>query len=516
MRALLMYRDRDFDQQPFPWNALDLTQDLELGKLLQAMAGEDQFLFEVARNALFSGLGNNMDTILYRQDVLKDCVKNQASVRELYNATVETIEGTRKYGLGISSHYPSSMLYSAIDVLEKLLGSFRRLREFADGQASRFQSEAFTALFDLLQKELADEYLITVERHLAQLKFRRGVLLSAELGEYNESAHHVLREAHDKEPHWLRRMFGERTTPYTFYLDERDEAGAQILSQMRYRGISRVAIALAQSADHVLSFFKMLRTELAFYIGSLNLHDRLAAKEEPICFPTPRPANERALSFHGLYDLCLSLQIKHRVVGNDVDRDDNSLVIVTGANQGGKSTFLRSVGLAQLMMQSGMFVAAEHFEFALCSALYTHYKREEDTTMKSGKLDEELTRMSQIVDQILPNSVVLFNESFAATNEREGSEIARQIVTALLEKHIRVFFVTHLYEFANAWFDQKLYGTMFLRAERKQDGIRTFRLLEGQPLDSSHGGDLYRQIFELEQQSPDKSSTLAVRSPRRC
>jgi DNA mismatch repair ATPase MutS len=497
-----MHRDRDFElPQPLPWNAPDLTQDLELHSLLQAMGGEDQFLLDVARNALLSGLRNDVDTILYRQQIVKDCLKNAAMVRDLYNLTVETIEGTRKHGWGISSHYPSSMLYSAIDLLEKLLGSLRNLRDFADEQAKRFESEAFTTLFAMLRTELAEDYLGAVQKHLTELKFRRGVLLSAELGEYNESTNYVLREAHEKEPHWLRRIFGNRTTPYTFYLDERDEAGARILSEMRYRGIGRVAVALAQSADHVLSFFKMLRTELAFYIGCLNLHDRLAAKEEPVCFPTPRPRDERTLSFHGLYDGCLSLYIKDRAVGNAADARGKRLLIVTGANQGGKSTFLRSIGLAQLMMQSGMFVAAESYEAALCPALFTHYKREEDATRKSGKLDEELARMSQIVDHILPNSIVLFNESFAATNEREGSEIARQIVTALLEKRIRVFFVTHLYEFANGWFDRKSDGTMFLRAERKQDGTRTFRLLEGQPLETSFGEDLYRRIFQLDSQS---------------
>ena len=76
--------------------------------------------------------------------------------------------------------------------------------------------------------------------------------------------------------------------------------------------------------------------------------------------------------------------------------------------------------------------------------------------MKSGKLDEEPNRMSDIVDQITPNSMLLFSESFAATNEREGSEIARQIVCALLEKRIKVFFVTHLYEFAHGFYDKKM------------------------------------------------------------
>jgi DNA mismatch repair ATPase MutS len=116
--------------------------------------------------------------------------------------------------------------------------------------------------------------------------------------------------------------------------------------------------------------------------------------------------------------------------------------------------------------------------------------------MKSGKLDEELNRMSDIVDQLTPNSMVLFSESFAATNEREGSEIARQIISALLEKSIKVFFVTHLYEFAHGFYDKKMENAIFLRAERQPDGGRTFKLSEGEPLQTSYGEDLYNKIFQ--------------------
>jgi DNA mismatch repair ATPase MutS len=221
-------------------------------------------------------------------------------------------------------------------------------------------------------------------------------------------------------------------------------------------------VALAQSSDHVLNFFKMLRMELAFYVSCLNLRDRLAAKEEPVCFPAPRSIGERTLSFRGLYDVCLSLHIKDREVGNGVDASGKSLLVVTGTNRGGKSTFLRSIGLAQLMMQSGMFVGAESFEATLCPALFTRYKQEEDATKKSGKFDEELARMSGIVNHVLPNSLVLFNESFSATNEREGSEIARQIVTALVEKRVGVFYVTHLHKFARGFFNRNSDGAMLL------------------------------------------------------
>ncbi len=121
-----------------------------------------------------------------------------------------------------------------------------------------------------------------------------------------------------------------------------------------------------------------------------------------------------------------------------------------------------------------------------------------DQIMKSGKLDEELNRMSDIAGSITPNSMLLFNESFAATNEREGSEIARQIISALVENGVKVFFVTHLYEFARGLFDKKMGNALFLCAERMTDGARTFGLVEGEPLQTGYGGDLYDEVFKSE------------------
>ena len=110
--------------------------------------------------------------------------------------------------------------------------------------------------------------------------------------------------------------------------------------------------------------------------------------------------------------------------------------------------------------------------------------------------------MSDIADSMTSNSMVLFNESFAATNEREGSEIGRQIVCALLEKGSKIFFVTHLYAFAHGFVVEKVEKALFLRAERQADGQRTFKLVEGEPLQTSFGGDLYNMIFGDSQKPP--------------
>ena len=411
--------------------------------------------------------------------------------------------------MGITSRYPSSVLSSAIQMLEMFVELLKKLKRITDEQAVEFESEGFKRFFAMIQQELSEDYFAVVENHLKVLRFRRGVLLSAELGIGNEGTNYILRKAKQNGQNWVRRIFARKSPVYSYKLHPRDEAGARALGDLRDSGINLVAKAAAQSADHIDSFLNALRLELAFYIGCLNLADQLAPMGEPIAFPTAVDTSERRHAFSGLYDICLALTMKQKVVGNDVNADGRELVIITGANQGGKSTFLRSIGLAQLMMQCGMFVPAESFSASVCTGLFTHYKREEDTSMKSGKLDEELSRMSVIVDNIIPNSLILFNESFAATNEREGSEIARQITLALVESGVKVFFVTHLYEFAHSLYQRNLKDATFLRAERQADGRRTFKLVEGEPLQTSFGEDVYKAVFGMAEEKPVGTAVAA-------
>ena len=109
--------------------------------------------------------------------------------------------------------------------------------------------------------------------------------------------------------------------------------------------------------------------------------------------------------------------------------------------------------------------------------------------MTGGRLDEERRRLRAIVERLDVDDVLLLNESFASTNEAEGSELARQVIGALSERGVRVVFVTHLYSFARAWAAEGRDGGLFLRAERLADGERTFRILPGPPLETSYADD---------------------------
>jgi hypothetical protein len=497
VKPRLLYRDRDFDlEQALPRHAAALTQDLALDTVLDAMAGNDPFVLDVARKLVVSAVAGDGDAIRYRQAVLVDAMRAPAVVRELYGITVDALDAKRKHWhFGLSSSSPSSILSSSVELLQLSVEFLRKLRAIADAQRSRFVSEGFAALFAMLEAELSDAYFAEVDEHLRELRFRHGVLISAALGPGNAGTGFVLRRPRGKGDSWWQRMLGKAPPGLTYRLAERDQTGARALGELRDRGVNLVANAVAQSAEHVESFFALLRAELAFYVGCLNLYDRLAAIDSRSCIPQLLAAGSHAYHFTGLYDASLALGTRRPAVGNALAADRASLVMITGANKGGKSTLLRALGLAQLMMQAGMFVAAEAFTADVCTGVFTHFKREEDAAMNSGKLDEELRRMSGLADALAPGALVLFNESFASTNEREGSEIARQVVSALVERRIKVAFVTHLYDFARGMFERGLAGAVYLRAERGTDGDRTFKLTPGDPLQTSFGADLYRNVF---------------------
>ncbi len=483
-------------------HATAVVADLGLGAVLDAMSGGDPFFLGVATAAVLSGL-DDPGAIAYRQDVLRDCMADPGSVRVLYDLAVAALEVQRKVWRPYARS-PESVLRWGVESLGMLMESLRELRRFATDHAGELSSAGFRRFFAVVGEELDDAYLDEVTAHLDRLGFRQGMLLGADLGPTNRGAHHTVRV-----PAGSRLTIGQRLglgarRGLSFTIAERDEAGIRALGQLKDRGVAGLADAVSRSVDHVVGFFECLRTELAFHLGCCSLAARLD-RSVPRCFPTVVSADQSYLSGRTLCDPGLALRLDGPVVGNDLQADGRALVVVTGANQGGKSTWLRSVGIAQLLAQAGMFVTAESWTTSVRRGVFTHFAREEDTAMVGGKLDEELLRMSGIVDLLAPGSMVLSNESFASTNEREGSEIARQVFTALAASGVTVLAVTHLFELADGLNRQDDPTVLFLRAVREEDGRRPFRLVEAEPLPTSYGRELFEREFGVR---PDGAPTL--------
>jgi len=495
MKAHLLFQDRDLDLNAgVPPQSDALVNDLRLNVVFDAMAAGDAVIAKIVPHVVLDTLIDE-DAIRYRQEIVAESLGQEELIRELYSLASDAIEAERKSYLHGGFRSPGSIVFEAVGVLKLLLGTLMRLRTISEARKDQATSRGLRDLFETLSRELDDAFFDKLNGYLHELS-RTRMLFTAKLGLGNKAIDYVLRKPLQPEGNWLARAFAPRPEGYTYRLSERDEAGARALSDIRDRALNRAADALGQGRDHVLAFLNALRNELAFYIGAINLHARLVELGLPTCLPDMQPSDDHQYSARGLYDVALALASGESVVGNDIDATgQRQTVIITGANQGGKSTCLRSIGLSFVMGQSGLFVGAAALRTGVVTGVFTHFKREEDRGLESGKFDEELRRMSDLVDHLHPHAVVLFNESFAATNDREGSEVSREIIEGLLDSHVRVFYVTHQYGFAHRFFEAHQDTALFLRPERLGTGERTFRMQPGEPLTTSYGQDLYRRIF---------------------
>lgn len=494
----------------FPWNAETLIQDLGLAPLFATIAGDADDVFVVAERELLTGATNDLDTIRYRQAMLADALANPDTIRALRTLAIEAVELHRHHFLGtLSRDYPDTVLHWAIDLLRDTLGVIAKLRSLARGAAGHFSAPGWLRFFSMIETDLSEDYVTRLGEQLSQLRLRDGMTMSAQLEGGNLPGHYLLHEPPVRIESWWQRFlrrwfpsfFREEMGPYGFSIAPNDELGNRALREFGNRGVAIAAKALGDAALHIRDFFEMLRAETAFYVGCVTLHDALASAGLATCMPDmSRPSP--ALACDGLYEPSLGLRLEGRVVANDVHADGCTLVTITGANQGGKSMLLRSLGVAQMMAQCGMFVCAGSYAGSLCTGILTHYKREEDAALVSGKFDEELARMNAIVDHFQPGALVLLNESFASTSEREGSDIADEVVEALRAAGGRVIFVTHLFEYAHRAAERDDPAALFLRADRDEQGQRSFRILVGEPLRTSFGEDLYRKIFEDASETP--------------
>ncbi len=489
MKVRLLHPDRDVVVVPDdPAHAADLRRDLGLDALVSVMS-EDSWQAHVIERILLEGVVDG-DRIRYRQDVLRDCIDHRGAVAELHDIAQGALERKRHDFLGLlSKSAPARRMRRSIDVLSMYLGVLTELRDSCARNAHLFRSAGLTSLCARIDEDFDPAYLREIAGHLETLTFKSGELISARIGTGDQGTDYRLHRNH-RAP--LREFVPlVEHSSLTFEIDPRDIAGSEALGALRSRGIDSAARVLTASEDHVTDFLQALATELSFYLGAETVYRRLTALGCPVTFPVPADDGHRHHT--NLIEPTLAVRSGARPVGNDLPDTDCALVFITGANQGGKTTYLRSLGIAQVMMQAGMFVAAEEFTAPPRTGVFTHFRREADPTMRHGGFDDELVRMRSIVEDLEPGGLLLCNESFSTTDFREGSIIGSSVVRALLDEAVSVIYVSHMYDLVHAFQDDP--RTITLLAERLDDGTRTFRLRVGSPSASGYAEDVFARVF---------------------
>jgi hypothetical protein len=480
----------DLDQPPPPGHD-DLVQDLGLDAIAAAASGDDADVRAVVRWAL-AHLLVDPTAIRARQAVLADFLAHPQLLDALLGVctTALTVQRAAFRSYFMVAEHPDASVRRSSHVLADLLPELVRLRDLAHEYASVVESAGLQNLFAQLQQEFDDRRLSSLAVDLEALSFADGVLCDASLGSGAGIEGYQLRRAQRRR--LTQKLADRANSRSTVQARQTTEDGREI-SAMRDHALRAVAADLDHASLHLVHFLDQLRLQLRLFRGAVNLDQAMVAHSVPRCVPRTQDAGSRTLNVEGVCDLGLALRTGSPVVGNDLVVRDGCAVVVTGANNGGKSTFLRSLGQAQVLLQAGFSVPAVRAQLPVVDGVHTHFRRGEDRTMTSGKLAEEMQRMSVIIDRLRPHSMVLFNESFATTYELEGTRIATNVVGALKSSGVSVIYVTHMYELVR-WFADAGPGTTVLVAQRLDDGERTFRILPGVAGRTSHALELYDSI----------------------
>jgi len=468
--------------------------DLRLDILLGAMAAGDGRTADACRRVLLHPL-TRAEAIAARRAVLADACAHPAMFEEWLAAARAALKGADRFAEFQNPRYDriisnQKKLITETEVARIYLKGLRGIHASLQKTPGPFASGAVRRFAADVRLRYGEGNLALMEKRLDALdglKLSDELTLSAAVGEglkpagtvLNGLAHHTAgRRRHGAEK--------EITIPLA------NVALVQNAEDIVQNAVLPLYRAAAGFTKDCRKFFEKLSLQMGFYTGCVRLQKTLEALGVPLC--VPEIVEGGAITGAGVADPGLALLQKAAPVGNDVCFTGKRLVLVTGVNQGGKTTFLRGVGLAQLMAQCGMFVAARRYACPVYGGIYTHFPSGEDAAHGMGLLDVELCKLSRIVDAIGPRGLLLMNESFQTTMPPDAGYLAETAVKAFMDSGVTVVFVTHLYTYASALYAGHPEDVLFLRA-RRGAGSDAFRIAEGEPYVSASGNDLLREVL---------------------
>jgi len=454
--------------------------DLNLDQVLAAMtAGREEYELDT----FFYSPMHDPDVVRYRHEVLRDLEKPE--VLEVVRAFSEAMRRTREQlALSRKAHYELQQQSWFVDAVEIYCGAVRILAsELAECDLA---SQGMLGLRDYLREyvESASFTLLfaeteAVKKAVAGIRYRlriQGPRVTVSRYEDDEDYSVELLET-------FARFRQGGVTRYLVELPDQMEMNhveariLELVAQLHADAFTERAECCARHRQFLDQTITRFDREVQFYIAYLGVIGCLKAAGLSFCYPRVS-AHSKEIAAAETFDIALAtklIQEGRGVVCNEFHlRGPERMFVVSGPNNGGKTTFARMFGQLHHLAGLGLPVPGREVRLLLPDRIYTHFEREEQIETLRGKLDDELVRVHGILERATSRSVIVMNESFNSTTLNDalfvGSEVMRRIL-GLGCVGVYVTFVDEIASFGEATV------SMVSEVLQENPAQRTFRVL---------------------------------------
>ncbi|MDR3311324.1 MAG: hypothetical protein LBS90_08280 [Oscillospiraceae bacterium] len=235
----------------------------------------------------------------------------------------------------------------------------------------------------------------------------------------------------------------------------------------------------AEYLEFVDDALRRFAREVQYY---LLWNDFLAPMREsglPFCYPKIVAGGENLYIKAG-FDVALAMKLRRAgVVTNDFELNmPERIIVVTGPNQGGKTTFATAFGQANYIAALGLPLPGEDARLCEFDAIYTHFGKPEDDDLQNGQLRDDVVRLHNILTRATKSSVIIVNEIYASTTVADALPLAGKMMDAISKLGCPAVVVTYLDELADRGEDTV---SMVFLIDEDNPEHRTFKIVREAP-----------------------------------
>jgi len=432
------------------------ARDLNFDQIVAAIAG-DREERDLITGVLFGQL-RDADVVRYRQEVFRDLGDPAllAEIQRFAGLMAEVRAHLRQLASMENRYHREGWLLDAAALYCEAVGSL-----VAHLTSARVSSRALLALREYLTSYAASSGFTALARDtgdrkeaLGQIRYcirirgdRVDVTRYAEEADYSAVVLNAFERFKQGDVRDYRIRY--RTRPGM------NHVAAQILDLVAKLFPAEFTALDEYSARHAAFLDEGIRRadqELQFYLAYLDYIGPIRAAGLCFCYPDVSP-DSKEVRASGTFDLALARKLVtdgKPVVTNDFRLDGRErIIVVTGPNQGGKTTFARTFGQLHQLASAGCPVPGSAARLFLFDRLFTHFEREEDLTTMTGKLEDDLVRIGQILRAATPGSILILNETFASTTLHDARFLGTKLLTRVMRLDALCVYVTFVDELAS-------------------------------------------------------------------